>query len=262
MVPQIDFLPVTYHVQREREQKTLWRRTTMFLFLALAVLGTIQQRELRRKLETRRDELQARAAGLQQNAVPSEVATQKYLKELETRALLLTTLELRVPTTRVLSALTTSLPEFVSLTDCQADWSPLENLVVANVKVPVPNSASTEKPSPIETDLKELQSASKKMGLFLTIHGFAPDDLEITRYLNQLHQTELFDRITLVVSNQHRVQDEPLRHFEARLQLKSPHALMYAPSVDRRAVKPQEQALTTTTLSSPSNSNTRGVASR
>ncbi len=224
MVPQIDFLPVAYHIQRQRQHRTVWRRMMVFFFLAIAVLGTWQQRDLRKKLEARQSELQARAAGLQQYAVPQESQVQTELKGLEAQALLLTTLELRVPTTRILSALTTSLPEFVSLTDCQAIWSPLEGIAPPQAKVAVSSQAAAAKLTPIELDLKELQSTSQRHGMVLTIHGLAPDDLEITRYLSKLHEAELFDRITLVFSSQHRIYDEPLRQFEVRLQVKHPTA--------------------------------------
>ena len=67
MVPQIDFLPAAYHVQRQREHKALWRRMMVLFFLAIATLGTWQQRQHRQKLETRRDELRAKSEGLQQS---------------------------------------------------------------------------------------------------------------------------------------------------------------------------------------------------
>lgn len=66
MVPQIDFLPATYHVHHQREHKTLWRRMFVFFFLVIAVLGTWQQRQIRQKLEARQAELQSKAEGLLQ----------------------------------------------------------------------------------------------------------------------------------------------------------------------------------------------------
>ena len=236
MVPQIDFLPATYHVQRQREHKTLWRRMTVLFFLTLAVLGTWQQRTLRTKLESRRDELRARAEGLLQS-LPVEAKLDQQLRELETQAQLLTTLEFRIPTTRLVAALTNSLPEFVSLSECQAEAGLIEGAVVANAPLATP-SANKEKPPPFEADLTELKNASSRTTTMLTLTGFAPDDSAISRYLVQLKETGLFERVTLAYSGQHRVRDEALRTFQVRLQVKSTATLLDSlPSnVDQRNV--------------------------
>lgn len=224
MVPQIDFLPATYHLQRQREHKTLWRRVTVLLFLTLAVLGTWQQRTLRTKLESRRDELRARAEGLTQ-ALPVEAKLDQQLRELETQAQFLTTLEFRVPATRLVAALTNSLPEFVSLSECQAEVSVIEGAVVATAPTVAP-SAIKEKLPPFEADLVELKNAGARTTTMLTLTGFAPDDSAISRYLVQLKETGLFERVTLAFSGQYRIRDEALRTFQVRLQVKSTSTLL------------------------------------
>lgn len=234
MVPQIDFLPATYHVQRQREHKTLWRRMMVFFFLTIAVLGTWMQRDLRRKLEVRRDELQAIAAGLMQS-LNSESKADQRLNELETRSLLLTTLEMRVPMTRVLSAITNSLPDYVSLDDCQAEFGLKESTNVRSP--PPPTSVVVDKAnnlSPSELDLKELRNASNLSTMMLTLNGIAPDDLAISRYLVALRDTELFERVILSFSGQQSVRDEMWRKFEVRLQVKAPEALLDRKPMDRR----------------------------
>ncbi len=220
MVPSIDFLPATYHEQRQREQKTLWRRMMVFFFLALAVLGTWQQRQLCRKLEARRDELQARAQGLMQ-ALPAKSQMTQDLKDLETKSQLLTTLELRVPMTRVLSAMTKSLPEMVSLNECQAETGLME---VSGPALPTvtPTPISKEKPPPFEADLSELRNVTSRSTTMLTVSGIAPDDLAISAYMVALRDTKLFERVTLAFTGQHRVREENWRNFQIRLQVKHP----------------------------------------
>lgn len=231
MVPQIDFLPATYHVQRQREHKTLWRRMMVFFFLALAGLGTCQQREIRQKLEARRDELQSMAEGLLQ-PVKAQSTLEQQLNELETRALLLTTLELRVPMTRVLNAITTSLPELASLNECNAESGQKENAnlrtsVGASPAPPPPTAAPNKTPkSPFELDLTALRDASGVSAMMLTLTGIAPDDLTISQYLVALRETGLFERVTLSFTGQHTVREETWRKFEVRLQLKHPEALL------------------------------------
>ena len=220
MVPSIDFLPATYHLQRQREHKTLWRRMMVFFFLALSVLGTWQQRQLCRKLETRRDELQAKAQGLMQ-AMPAKSKVTQELKDLETKSLLLTTLELRVPMTRVLSAVTKSLPEMVSLSECQAEAGLMES---SGTTLPAIGSApvSKEKPPPFESDLTELCNATSRSATMLTLGGIAPDDLAISKYLVALRDTKLFERVTLAFTGQHQVRGENWRNFQIKLQVKKP----------------------------------------
>ena len=236
MVPQIDLLPATYHVRRQREHKTLWRRMMVLFFLTLAVLGTWQQRKLRTKLESRRDELRARAEGLQQ-LLPVESKLDQQLRELEAQTKLLTSLEFRIPTTRLLAGLTKSMPEFVSLSECLAEIGLIEVPASANVPSAVTN-ANKEKLPPIEADLTELTTAISRSTTMLTLTGFAPDDSAISRYLVQLKETGLFERVTLAYSGQLRVRDESLRSFQVRLQVKNMTTLFDSrPSTDQRVTK-------------------------
>ncbi len=245
MVPQIDFLPATYHVQRQREHKTLWRRMFVFFFLVLAMLGTWQQRDLRRKLEARRDELQSKAEGLLQ-PVKAQSKLEQQLKDLETRALLLTTLELRVPMTRVLTAITSSLPELVSLNDCQAETALKETSNTRSGTPLLPVANKDKSPNPFESDLNELRNATKLSATMLTLSGIAPDDLTISQYLVALRETDLFERVTLSFTGQHTVREETWRKFEVRLQVKNPEALLdHTPATIRRVTKESRSRETT-----------------
>jgi hypothetical protein len=220
MVPQIDFLPASYHQQRQHEHKAVWRRMLLLFFLAIAVLGVVQQRWLRQKLESRRDELQVKAEGLR-SALPDQTQVNRRLKELETRTLLLTSLQLRVPMTQTLAAITGSLPELVSLNDCQAEFGAIES-TTSRPSTPEPPAANKEKPSPFEEDLASLQKANSRAGVLVTLSGVAPDDLAISKYLITLRESELFERITLVYSGPHTVREESWRSFQIRLQVKNP----------------------------------------
>ena len=137
---------------------------------------------------------------------------------------MLTSLEFRIPTTRLIAALTNSLPEFVSLSECQAEVGLIEGAAVTNGPPAIPN-ANKEKPPPFDADLNELTAASSRTATLLTVTGFAPDDSSISHYLVQLKETRLFERVTLVFSGQHRVRDEALRTFQVRVQVKSTAAL-------------------------------------
>ena len=237
MIPQIDFLPTTYHVQRQREHKTLWRRMMMLFFLTLAALGTWQQQDLRRRLEVRRDELQSKAEGLLQ-PIKAQSNLQQQLNDVEARALLLTTLELRVPMTRILNAVTSSLPEMMSLSECNAEPGQKEQSGLRPaVPRPLP-TANKVTPSPFASDLTELRSAAGLSTLMLTLSGIAPDDLTISQYLVALRETGLFERVTLSFTGQHTIREETWRKFEVRLQLKNPETLLdHTPTGIRRVTK-------------------------
>lgn len=237
MIPSIDFLPATYHVKRQREHKTLWRRMMVFFFLALAALGTWQQRQIRLKLEARRDELQSIAEGLSQ-AIPSQAKLDQRMKDLETRARLLMALELRVPMTRVLSSVTGSLPDLVSLHECQAEVAASENSGIKRiVMTPPQGTAKTEKVQPFDADLNALRETSSRTATMLTLSGIAPDDFAISQYLVALRETKLFDRVTLAFTGQHQVRDEPWRNFQVRLQVKNPETWLDRTSKEPRVAK-------------------------
>jgi hypothetical protein len=234
MVPQIDFLPASYHQQRQREHKTAWRRMLLLFFLAIAVLGVVQQRRIRQKLEARRDELQTKAEGLR-SAVPDQTQLNRRLKELETRTLLLTSLQLRVPMTQTLAAITGSLPEMVSLNDLQAEVGTIESTTQrpATLESPAANKGQLQ---PFEEDLAALQRANAQAGVLVMLSGIAPDDLAISQYLITLRESELFERITLVYSGPHTVREEQWRSFQIRLQVKHPLSWLER-SVDRRVAR-------------------------
>ncbi len=238
MVPQIDFLPATYHVQRRRRHQTLWRRMMVFFFLSLSMLGTWQQRSLQRKLEARRDELQSKAQGLQES-LPLSSQLEQQLTACESKAQLLTRLELRIPTTRILAAVTGALPEYVSLTECQADQQTIEvQKTTTTVQPTVTSSALQSKPLPFEIDLNELQAASSRTAMTVTISGLAPDDFALSRYLVNLRETDLFERVKLAYTGQQRVRDESMRAFQIRLQLRNPLTWIEpTPPSDRRLAK-------------------------
>ena len=93
-------------------------------------------------------------------SVKTQSKLTQWLKEWETRALLLTTLELRLPMTRVLSVITKSLPGLVSLNNCQADTRLKETSNVRSGTLPLLVGSEEKKLSPFNSDLTELPDAA------------------------------------------------------------------------------------------------------
>jgi len=99
-------------------------------------------------------------SGSMLQSVKTQSKLTQWLKEWETRALLLTTLELRLPMTRVLSVITKSLPGLVSLNNCQADTRLKETSNVRSDTLPLLVGSEEKKLFPFNSDLTELPDAA------------------------------------------------------------------------------------------------------
>ena len=51
----------------------------------------------------------------------------------------------------------------------------------------------------------------------ISIRGSAADDLEVSQFLNALHQNNLFERVQLLFTDQHVRKDRTMRSFAIRL---------------------------------------------
>ena len=220
MVQDIDFLPLSYKHDRQRRQKRISRRITLVVFLALIVAGTIQQRKTQSRLQARSVVLKTEAGRLVAQ-IGNPQPTRDEIRRLDVRAELITRLRLCVSPTRVLQAVASSLPQYVSLTRC--------NLVQADVAHrnarEKPKSSNTPPPnskSPGERDLEKLIEEAQKTAIVVTLEGLAPDDMAVSAYLGALQKTNLFDEIHLAYSDRTSYGEHILRGFRATLRVRRP----------------------------------------
>lgn len=219
MVQKIDFLPASYHQDRQKRQRRLLVRGVLLACLGLIAAATFQQRHARARLSERRDRLQSQAQLMLQQ-IGSAVALRQKIDRLETRANLVTALRMQARPTRILAAVTDSLPRFVSITEFS-----LASATVGSASQPVPEASAKDaakKLTPEQRDLQRITTESQETARFVSVQGIAPDDVAISDYLAALMAAHVFDEVTLLFTDQHRYREHSMRSFGIRLRIRRP----------------------------------------
>lgn len=223
-VAALDFLPESYRRQRSSRQRRAWRRGVVAAFAILAVVGWVGQAELRRALEVRRDKLRAEAAHLvAQLETPDSIRL--GLVQAEKRADLLSQLRVRTAPSRLLGTILEHRPEFVTLTSVR--WS-MEQRVE-----PTPTATDRPRPgrkgpagpdarTPTEKDLERVLDERRKSALVVQLKGYAPDDVVVSKYLADLQQCGIFERVRLQFADRHLHLGHELRSFGVELSVRRP----------------------------------------
>lgn len=227
---EIDFLPPTWRQNRLRRQKQHWHRGIAVVFLVCLLAGSIQQWRTRTALNGMRERLLEQGARMSAQ-VGSPDALHAELKRLEGQAKLLTFLRLRPCPTRVLIALSSHLPDNITLTELSLKPESRPRAVSNAPGAPVA-AADKKVPEmlPEEHDLEKLQAAAEDTDLAVLVNGFAHDDLTLAGYLSALQREPLFTHVKLVYSDEYQLFDQRLRKFSARLVLRAPHTAAAGPS--------------------------------
>jgi len=229
MIPEIDFLPASYHEARRRHRNRIWRRTIVVIFLTLVSLGTVRQREIQNGLLTQKKTLEERAQLMNEQLESPEQLNQK-IKLVEIRANLLTAILLDESPAQLLSIISDALPDFVSLTEFRFSFEQVklkENSLRKNTP-----PGKQEEPLPELLDLKILQERYERENLVISLQGISPDHLAISNYMSHLNQVGLFKEIELVQSNESIFEGQPMRVFRLRMVVKAPG--MYVPTIDHK----------------------------
>ncbi|MBI5761573.1 MAG: hypothetical protein HZA46_23935 [Planctomycetales bacterium] len=222
MIPEIDFLPETYKVNRERRKRKQWRLVAMAVALVLIAVGSIRQRQICGSLTDIRNRMLSNAERMTSQVKGAPELTDE-LNRLDAQANVVTFLRSKLPPSRVLLVVSNSLPEHVTLTQCRASVELLPKKPGA-VTGRRENSASPTDPKPAEKlpaqkDLETLLKRTEETAQFLSLSGMAPDDGAIAQYLGALQESGLFSDVTLEFTNEHAVSDQSVRKFGARLRL-------------------------------------------
>lgn len=223
MVQKIDFLPASYHQQRRRKQKRIWRRGIFGVFLLLAVGGAFRQHQAFSRLTENRDRMIEQSARMTAQ-LEDAAALEQRIQQLDTKADLIAMLRLHTPPTRVLATVTNNLPPHVSLTKVSLAYEKRTEAAADTAKwaqklntAGPPNEAEQ---SAEEIDLESLNQYSEENALFASIDGIAPDDVTVSQYLAALQSCGLFDEVLLLYTDRHKYQEFPLRSFGMRLRIK------------------------------------------
>ena len=215
MTQNINFLPKNYRRKRERHRTARWRQFVLVVFAAIVVVGGIQQKRRGSRLEAERDRLQTdvtRMNGQLQN--PASLRTR--IQQLDQRAGLMARLHVFTPPTRVLSAVTNALPQYVTLTEYKTIF---EKINTRKKRAVSPRGRSAIASASVAQDLKDLNAVHRQRSFIVMVKGIAADDLAISRYLDRLQRDRTFDDIQLLYTDQQTYRDNPMRSFELRLRV-------------------------------------------
>ena len=222
IVKEIDFLPESYHTKRQQGRKKIWRRGILVVFLLIIGSSTIQQHFKQKNRESIRNRVIQRAATLVAQLEDAE-ALKRQIDLADAKVNLLTTLRVQVPPTRILEAITSHLPEFVTLTELHATYEKVQSSNPERRKTPQNRTKpeNTDEPGEL-ADVKQLISRRKETALYVSLKGVAPNDIVVARYLALLHETDVFDEALLEITEGEVYQGYRLRRFGVRLKVIRP----------------------------------------
>lgn len=222
MIPEIDFLPESYKLARERRKRKQWRLMAMFVALALIAAGSIRQRQICSALADMRDRMHTNVERLR-SQVKGAPELNDELTRLTAQANVITFLRSKLPPSRIMQVVSNALPEHVTLTQCKMGIELLpKRPSSASGRRDVPPASPDAKPAeklPAQKDLDDLLKRSDESALFVELSGVAPDDVAIAQYLAALTDSGLFADITLQFTDQLAMSDHLVRRFGARLRL-------------------------------------------
>ena len=215
----IDFLPTDYVCVRTTRTSNNWLRVVFVAAVSLMVVGWLAQTHSLSQLTAQRNRLQQQTNELLSKLDSPEIL-RRELKLVESQGRLLDALRLNVPPSRWLSAVVQSLPLQVSLREMK---SSLEELADPAARATPARSGSppTEEQAsePIERDLDRLAKSAERQWLVISLSGTADDDQAVSSFLNALQRTNLFDRVQLLFTDQHRQEAGAQRSFAVRLRV-------------------------------------------
>ena len=219
----VDFLPASYHEEQVRVKRSIWRKCTLVVVLAMIVLGTFRHRDVQKELQEQSRRAQENAKNMAAELMnPAELRQQIHV--LQVRANLMSYLRIGVPPTLLVSSVTNNLPAYISLTKIESTYeSDTASQSRANKRKRDGKESSKNRLAE-EKDLEQLSEETKNSDVFVTVRGIAPDDVAISQYLAALNKTNVFNEVKLKSIDKDRYSGFPMRRFEIRLRVKKPGA--------------------------------------
>jgi hypothetical protein len=210
----INFVPDDYIQSNESRRMNL-----MYLFLlALVMAGlggsflTIRIRQ--RAFDTKEKMVNAKMARIQESIKQFE-QLQVERKEMMRTALTTTQLIEIVPRSILLASLTNNLPPGVSLLKLKLIQKEAKRARYSS------QPKSKYQAAQEENDLTQIDSSKEKLlETHIDIEGMAPTDLQVASYIERLSNSSLFNRVSLVESKEHKIDDAAFRRFKLTAELR------------------------------------------
>jgi hypothetical protein len=193
----IDFLPVQYHQKNAYRQAKPWQIIVVTSFLGLVVLLTISQNIHRQFVESQlADLMPAYQMALAQERQLAEVRAQ--LKEMESKAELITYLRHPWPRSLLLSAILSKLPEEITLQQMQIIREAENSATASHPALVVGNPPDQQNTiSPAARDMQTLQNQSEGKQIVIILSGATENSAALHHYLDEMQSNSLFAKAEL-----------------------------------------------------------------
>lgn len=214
---EIEFLPADYVCVKTKRNESNWLRVLFAVVLTLIAIGWGAQRNSILELTARRNRMHEQATLLLSKLDSSETL-QTELNRLKNETRLVDALRSNIPPSRWLQAIVNLLPSQTVVSEIRAEFddgteSPRQSMTAGAP----PKTDEKTIGDPVEKDLARLTRLVPRQSLRISLRGTAADDLEVSQFLNALHQNDLFEHVQLLFTDQKAQKDRQIRSFAIRL---------------------------------------------
>ncbi|HUV62859.1 MAG TPA: PilN domain-containing protein [Sedimentisphaerales bacterium] len=215
----VNFVPDDY-TQSNESHRTNFIYLVLFAVLMTALGGSFAALKIRQRDRIADEELVNKKLAEEQEAIKQLEELQAKRREMMKTALTTAELVEPVPRSILLASLTNNLPTGVSLLDLklvQKQGKP--NTPVAPTSKY--QAAQTQKGSQANAQEADAPANPEKLlETHIDIGGIAPSDLQVSKYMERMTNSNVLDNVELVESKEYIVEGNTLRQFKLRAMLK------------------------------------------
>ncbi len=214
MNDNMSFLPEDY-IEKRIEKRTMIICMSLFVVVFVGVIGayfmSVQERD---EVTVERGHVNKAFADAATALKDLETLQQEKMKMLEKASVTSTLIE-PVPRTFLFADLINRMPKTLSLLEFAMETKVERRRVVVNKKkAAIKNKANAAKATP-----KTMTVPKSTVKIELT--GVAPSDKEVAAYIARLSQSKLLREVSLVFSEESKIQDRVMRKFRVAMMLDS-----------------------------------------
>lgn len=211
----VNFLPDDYLDKKAQQRTNIICLALFFLVMAVVASGLMVTEKRQKTMTAREEQVRKSFAKASESLKQMEILESKK-QQMMAKASISASLIEAVPRSLLLATVTNHLPTGISL---------LEFHLVSKVekrKAKKKRSSRNKKKSRRErakATVEKEKPQPEKIKTTIGIEGIAGTDLQVAKFIAQLNRSILFDQVNLVFSEEHIVNDEPLRRFKIMMVL-------------------------------------------
>jgi Tfp pilus assembly protein PilN len=204
----INFVPDDY-VQNVESRRTNLMYLVLLLVVMAAIGGTFTTFKIRQRALAAKERIVNTKLVRAREAIEKLEQLQAKRKEMMKTALTTAELGESVPRSVLLAALTNNLPSGVSLMKLKlVQKKPKITTGTPTSKYQKTQADKTADPAPSEISPEKLLQTN------IDIEGIAPSDRQVAAYIELLNSSTLLENVALVLSKEHKIEENTFRQFK------------------------------------------------